>query len=91
MNIDATFWVAVSFVIFIGIIFYLKVPQKVASSLDDSIKKIKEGIDNAEKIKDEAKNILSEYETKVSKSKEEIQNIIQNTNQTVGRSYQLNS
>jgi len=77
MNIDATFWVAVSFVIFIGIIFYLKVPQKVASSLDDSIKKIKEGIDNAEKIKDEAKNILSEYETKVSKSKEEIQNIIQ--------------
>ena len=76
MNIDATFWVAVSFVIFIGIIFYLKVPQKVASSLDDSIKKIKDEIENAEKLKDEAKNILSEYESKVSKSKEEIKNLI---------------
>ena len=77
MNIDATFWVGVSFLIFVGILFYLKVPQKVISSLDESIKKIKEEIDNAEKIKDDAKNILSEYETKVSKSKDEIKKIIQ--------------
>ena len=77
MNIDATFWVAVSFLIFIGLLFYLKVPQKIGQSLDDNIKKIKEEIGNAEKLKDEAKNILSEYETKVSKSKEEIKNLIQ--------------
>ncbi len=77
MNIDATFWVGVSFFIFVGIIFYLKVPQKVIFSLNESIKKIKEEIDNAEKIKDDAKNILSEYETKVSKSKDEIKIIIQ--------------
>ncbi len=77
MNIDATFWVAVSFFIFVGIVFYFKVPQKVGRSLDESIKKIKEEIDNAEKLKDEAKNILSEYESKISKSKEEIKNLIQ--------------
>ena len=77
MNIDATFWVAVSFLIFIGVVFYFKVPQKVSKSLDESIKKIKEEIDNAEKLKDEAKNILGEYESKVSKSKEEIKNLIQ--------------
>ena len=77
MNIDATFWVGVSFFIFVGIIFYLKVPQKVIFSLNESIKKIKEEIDNAEKIKDDAKTILSEYETKVSKSKDEIKIIIQ--------------
>ena len=77
MNIDATFWVAVSFLIFIGLLFYLKVPQKIGQSLDDNIKKIKEEIGNAEKLKDEAKNILSEYETKVSKSKEEIKNLIE--------------
>ena len=76
MNIDATFWVAVSFLIFVGLIFYLKVPQKIGQSLDESIKKIKEEIDNAEKLKDEAKNILSEYESKVDKSKEEIKNLI---------------
>ena len=76
MNIDATFWVAVSFLIFIGVVFYFKVPQKVNQSLDESIKKIKEEIDNAEKLKDEAKNILGEYESKISKSKEEIKNLI---------------
>ena len=62
MIIDATFWVAVSFIIFVGIIFYIKVPQKVGRSLEESIKKIKEQIDNAEKLKDEAKNLLSEYD-----------------------------
>ena len=72
MNIDATFWVAVSFIIFVGVLFYFKVPQKIYDSLEQSIKKIKQDIDNAEKLKDEAKNILSEYETKISKSKQEI-------------------
>ena len=77
MNIDATFWVAVSFLIFVGLIFYLKVPQKVGRSMDESIKKIKEEIDNAERLKDEAKNILSEYESRVSRSKEEVKILIQ--------------
>ena len=79
MIIDATFWVAVSFIIFVGIIIYLKVPQKVDKSLNESIKKIKEDLDNAERLKDEAKNILSEYESRVSKSKEEIKNLINNS------------
>ena len=76
MTIDATFWVAVSFLIFVGVIIYFKVPQKIDDSLNESIKKIKESLDNAEKLKDEAKNILSEYDSKVSKSKEEIKNLI---------------
>tara|TARA_B100001250_G_scaffold195894_1_gene168291 strand:- start:2616 stop:3113 length:498 start_codon:yes stop_codon:yes gene_type:complete len=76
MNIDATFWVAISFVIFVGVLFYLKVPQKIYDSLDESIKKIKKEIDEAEKLKDEAKNILSEYETKISKSKQEVNLLI---------------
>ena len=76
MSIDATFWVAISFLIFIGIIFYFKVPQKIDQSLNESIKKIKEDVNNAEKLKDEAKNLLSDYETKVSKSKDEIAKLL---------------
>ncbi len=79
MIIDATFWVAVSFFIFIGIIIYLKVPQKIDNSLNLNIKKIKDDLDNAEKLKDEAKNLLSEYESRVSKSKEEIKSLIENS------------
>ena len=76
MIIDATFWVAVSFLIFLGLLFYLKVPQKIDGSLSESIKKIRGEIENAEKLKDEAKHILSEYETKLSKSKEEVKNLL---------------
>ena len=76
MMIDATFWVAISFLTFVGVIIYFKVPQKIDGSLNESIKKIKESLDDAEKLKDEAKNILSEYDSKVSKSKEEIKNLI---------------
>ena len=79
MIIDATFWVAVSFLIFVGLIIYLKVPQKLDNSLNENIKKIKDDLENAEKLKDEAKNILSEYESRVSKSKEEIKNLINNS------------
>jgi len=75
MTIDSTFWVAISFLIFVGVLFYFKVPQKIDFVLNESIKKIKESLDNAEKLKDEAKNILSEYESKVSKSKEEIKGL----------------
>ena len=79
MIIDATFWVAVSFLIFIGVLVYLKVPQKFDNSLNEIIKKIKGDLDNAEKLKDEAKTLLSEYETKVSKSKDEVNNLISKT------------
>ena len=80
MIIDATFWVAISFLIFIGLLIYLKVPQKVDNALNENIKKIKDDLDNAEKLKDDAKNLLSEYELKVSKSKEEATNdFLENT------------
>ncbi len=78
MIIDATFWVAISFLIFIGLLIYLKVPQKVDNALNENIKKIKDDLDNAEKLKDDAKNLLSEYELKVSKSKEEAKKLVTN-------------
>ena len=78
MNIDATFWVAISFFLFVGILFYFKVPQKVFGALEESINKIKKDIDEAEKLKEEAKNVLSEYEAKLSKSKVEVDLMIKN-------------
>ena len=76
MIIDATFWVAVSFFIFIGGLIYLKVPQNVNNSLDAQINRIKKELDEAEKLKVESKNILSDYENKIDKSKKETQEII---------------
>ena len=50
MTIDATFWVAVSFFIFVGGLIYLKVPQKINNSLSNQIKEMKKELDEAEKL-----------------------------------------
>ena len=76
MTIDATFWVAISFFIFLGGLIYLKIPQKINNALNIQIAEIKKELDEAEKLKIEAKNLLSNYETKIDKSKKETQNII---------------
>ena len=76
MTIDATFWVSIAFFIFIGVLIYLKIPQKINTSLIDKIDEIRKELDEAEKLKIEAKNLLSDYENKIDKSKKETQNII---------------
>ena len=78
MNFDATFWVAVSFFLFAGVLLYFKVPQKILATLDESINKIRKEIEEAEKLKEEAKNILSDYEARLDKSKVEIDLMIKN-------------
>ena len=76
MIIDATFWVAVSFFMFLGVLIYFKIPQKIASTLDDSINTIKTEVDDAESLKEESKNILSEYERKISNAKAEVKQMV---------------
>ena len=77
MIIDATFWVAVSFFIFIGVLIYFKIPQKITNTLNDNINTIKGEVDDAEKLKEESKNILSEYEKKISNAKTEVKAMLE--------------
>ena len=72
MAIDATFWVAVSFVIFFGGLIYLKIPQKINEILNKLILDIKNEIDESEKLRTEAKMLLDNAQKKL------------NTAQTVG-------
>tara|TARA_B100000242_G_scaffold253511_1_gene195879 strand:- start:235 stop:732 length:498 start_codon:yes stop_codon:yes gene_type:complete len=81
MTLDATFWVTISFFIFLGILVYFKVPQKVKETLEQNILNIKNQINEAEKLKEDAKNILSENEKKISNSKNEVKNMIVRANE----------
>ena len=76
MTIDATFWVTISFIIFILILFYFKIPQKIKILLDENILSIKNQINEAEKLKEDAKNILTEHEKKISGSKAEVREML---------------
>ncbi len=65
MTIDATFWVAVSFIIFFGGLIYLKVPQKINELLNKLISDIKNEIDESEKLRTEAKKLLDKAQNKL--------------------------
>jgi F-type H+-transporting ATPase subunit b len=65
MAIDATFWVAVSFIIFFGALIYLKIPQKITEMLDNMISDIKNEIDESEKLRTEAKTLLDNAQHKL--------------------------
>ena len=65
MTIDATFWVAVSFFIFFGVLIYFKIPQKVSEMLDKVISDIKNEIDESEKLRTEAKTLLDNAQKKL--------------------------
>ena len=41
MAFDATFWVAISFIIFLGILIYFKIPQKINELFTKMISDIK--------------------------------------------------
>ena len=76
MIIDATFWVAISFLIFILLLVYFKIPSKVKNVLDENIIQIKNQIEESEKLKEEAKHKLAEHEKRIVSSKSEIQNMM---------------
>ena len=65
MAIDATFWVAISFIIFFGGLIYLKIPQKINELLNKLILDIKNEIDESEKLRQEAKVLLDNAQNKL--------------------------
>ena len=78
MTIDATFWVAIAFIIFITVLVYLKVPQKINSLLNIMIEDIKNELNEAEKLKKESKNLLNERQEKLENAQKENEQIIKN-------------
>ena len=65
MEIDATFWVAVSFIIFLGGLIYLKIPHKINELLNKLILDIKIEIDESEKLRAEAKILIDKAQSKL--------------------------
>ena len=75
MAIDATFWVAVSFIIFILALVYLKIPNKINETLSKMILDIKNEIDESEKLRNESKVLLNNAQSKLEQAKIETKKI----------------
>jgi F-type H+-transporting ATPase subunit b len=74
---EAEFWVALGFVVFIGLLGYLGVHRTLAKSLDDRAARIKAELDEARKLKEEAAALLADYQRKRQEAEGEAQGIIE--------------
>ena len=76
MAFDATFWVAVSFVIFFGALIYLKIPQNANNLLEKMLVDIKNEIDESEKLRSEANKLLKDAQSKLDGANSENEKIL---------------
>ena len=76
MTIDATFWVAISFFLFFGLLVYFKIPQKINETLSGLITNIKNEIEESEKLRNEAGTLLENAQIKLDSANKEMDKII---------------
>ncbi|MBN8980795.1 MAG: ATP F0F1 synthase subunit B [Rhizobiales bacterium] len=73
---EAETWVAVAFVILMGVFAYVGVHKTVLKALDHRRDRIKSELDDARRLKDEAAKLLAEYREKAKSAEREAQDII---------------
>jgi F-type H+-transporting ATPase subunit b len=74
--LDAETWVALAFLVFLGVLGYVGVHRMIGKSLDDRAGRIKAELDEARKLKDEAAALLAQYQRKRQEAEGEAQDII---------------
>jgi F-type H+-transporting ATPase subunit b len=64
LGLDATGWVALAMIAFIGVLFYAGAHKAIAKGLDGQIAKIKEQLDEAAKLRADAEKLRADYDAK---------------------------
>ena len=73
---EAETWVAVAFVLFVGLGIYLKVPVMLTKMLDERADKISKELAEARKLREEAQALLAEYQKKRAEAEKDAANIV---------------
>jgi len=73
---DPASWVLVAFIIFVILALVAKAPSMVAKILDSEIERIKNELNDARKLKEDANSLLADYERKVQNAQKEIEKIL---------------
>ncbi|WP_375700869.1 F0F1 ATP synthase subunit B [Bartonella sp. AA23NXGY] len=71
-----TFWAFVGLVLFLALLVYFQIPQRVIHHLDTRAKRIKDELDEALRLREEAQEILAEYQRKHAEAEKDAQEII---------------
>jgi F-type H+-transporting ATPase subunit b len=73
---DAAFWATIALFAFLGVALYLKIPGMIGKALDGRIKAIEGELAEAERLRQEAKFLLEEYEAKRQAATTEAEGIV---------------
>jgi len=73
---DATFWATVALFLFFGVMFYFKVPAMLTGGLDKRSEKIRNDLEEARKLREEAQQLLAEYQRKRKEAEQEAEGIV---------------
>ncbi len=73
---STTFWTAIAFFMFIGLLVYLKVPSRVLGALDDRAERIRDELEQAKKLREEAQALLADYERRQREAEKEAESIL---------------
>ena len=74
--IEAEAWVAVAFVLFLGLLVYMGAHRRVITAIDDRQTRIKAELDEAVRLRQEAQAVLAEFERKGRDAENEAASII---------------
>ena len=77
-GLQAEFWVAVSFVILMGVFGYFGIHHTLLKALDSRRDRIKADLDDARRLKDEAQKLLAEYRARRETAVREADEIVAN-------------
>lgn len=71
MGIDSYMWVALSMLVLIAVMIWKKVPGMIAGGLDSRIAEIRQQLDEAKSLREEAEKLRDEYATKVANAEKD--------------------
>lgn len=75
-GLEAEDWVAVSFVILMGVFAYFGIHRTVLKALDTRRDRIKAELDDARRLRDEAAALLADYKARYATAEQQAQDII---------------
>lgn len=75
-GLEAEFWVAVAFFLLLAVFGYFGIHRTILTALDHRSDRIKQELDDARRLRDEAASLLADYKARHATAEREAQDII---------------
>lgn len=76
LGLNAEAYIAVAFVIFVGLLLYVKVPKMITDALDSRAGKVRDDLAEAKRLRAEAEALLAGYQAKAAAAATDVEHIL---------------